>query len=191
MCASVQQREFFACLSLPSADAMPVVNTMPRLIALLLAAALTSCAGADFSPYVGAQQHWPTSTGSFVQRKYGLPIYFGPPERPYIVLGYIDSKSAGLAVWEEGTYESIKPAIKAAIQRGADAIIVLGSNTRTAGTINSSFSNWNSNTQFSGGVYGNNFSGNANTTGNAFGSSFSSQMRFAHARAIAIKFLRS
>jgi hypothetical protein len=170
---------------------MRVMNTIPRLIALSLATVLTSCATADFSPYVGAQQKWPVASGSFVQRKFDLPVYFGPPDRPYIVLGYMDTQSAPLAIWESGKDESIKPAVKEAARRGADALILLGNETSGRGTITSSSANWNSNTQLSGGVYGNNFYGNSNTTGNAFGSSFSSNIRYGHARAIAIKFLRS
>lgn len=81
---------------------MRVVN--PRLIALSIAAALTGCAVADFTPYVGAQQNWPTASGAFVRtvnsyngpgrsgtgRQYTLPVYLGLPNRPYRVLGYID-----------------------------------------------------------------------------------------------------
>jgi hypothetical protein len=37
------------------------VNIICRLIALSLTAALAGCATADFTPYVGAQQNWPTA----------------------------------------------------------------------------------------------------------------------------------
>jgi hypothetical protein len=182
----------FCSLFVAFADEILAVNMMSRLIAVLLAAAaLTSCASVDFSPYVGAQQNWPVASGSFVQRKFDLPVYFGPPDRPYIVLGYMDTQSAPLAIWESGKDESIKPAVKEAAKRGADAIILLGNETSSRGTITSSSQTWGSNTQFNGGVYGNNFYGNANTTGNAFGSSFSSNIRVGYARAIAIKFLKS
>src|SRR5438094_9949625 len=43
------------------------MNTTTRFIAFSLAAALTGCATADFTPYEGAQQKWPTSSGAFVQ----------------------------------------------------------------------------------------------------------------------------
>jgi hypothetical protein len=168
------------------------MNPIPRVVAgLLLATALAGCATADFMAYVGAQQKWPVASGSFVQRKFDLPVYFGAPDKPYIVLGYMDTQSAPLAIWETGKDESIKPAVKEAAKRGADAIILLSNETSSRGTITSSSLNWGSNTRFSGGVYGNNFYGNANTTGNAFGSSFTSNIRVGYARAIAIKFLKS
>jgi hypothetical protein len=37
-----------------------------RLVTLSIAALLTGCATADFTPYVGEQQRWPTAKGAFV-----------------------------------------------------------------------------------------------------------------------------
>jgi hypothetical protein len=58
------------------------------------AAALAGCATADFTPYVGAQQNWPTARGAIVASEYAVPAYYGYPPRPYIVLGYLDATTA-------------------------------------------------------------------------------------------------
>src|SRR5690348_5388409 len=39
---------------------------IPLLITICLAAVLTGCATADFTPYVGEQQKWPIAKGAFV-----------------------------------------------------------------------------------------------------------------------------
>jgi hypothetical protein len=51
---------------------------------------MASCATADFHQYTGTQQNWPTASGTFVSTKYDVPAYYGPPSRPYIVLGSLD-----------------------------------------------------------------------------------------------------
>jgi len=70
----------------------------------LIAAPLASYAGADFMPYTGDQQKWPTASGAFVKtinsyngpfrsgtgKQYTLPAYFGLPNKPYKVIGAID-----------------------------------------------------------------------------------------------------
>ncbi len=61
------------------------------LITLTLAAMLSGCATSDFHQYTGAQQNWPTASGAFVTTKYDVPAYYGPPDRPYIVLGSLDA----------------------------------------------------------------------------------------------------
>ena len=37
---------------------------IPLLVTVCLATALTGCATADFTPYVGEQQKWPTAGGA-------------------------------------------------------------------------------------------------------------------------------
>jgi hypothetical protein len=54
---------------------------------------LAGCAVADFSPYSGTQQNWPVSSGTFVDNKYAVPVFFGAPNRPYIVLGYLNAET--------------------------------------------------------------------------------------------------
>ena len=74
---------------------MRCVNAIiSRLLGLTVAAALTGCAVADFTPYQGAQQNWPTARGAFVSTQYAVPAYHGYPARPYIVLGYLDATTA-------------------------------------------------------------------------------------------------
>jgi hypothetical protein len=101
---------------------------------LFLALLLCGCASVEYTAYSGRQQNWPVASGSFVQRKFELPVYFGPPDRPYRVLGYMETESAPLAVWETGKSESIKPAIKEALKHGADALILLTSGTNIRGS---------------------------------------------------------
>ena len=84
------------------------MKSLPRVIAVSVAAVLSGCTTADFTPYVGEQQRWPTAKGAFVTtinsydgpgrsgtgKQYTLPVYFGPPNRPYAVLGSVDHAPA-------------------------------------------------------------------------------------------------
>jgi len=180
------------------------VNTIPRLLAVVLVAALAGCATADFTPYVGAQQNWPTAPGSFVKvvnsydgpgrsgtgKQYTLPVYFGPPNRRYTVLGSVDVDTPVGRLFEDSEQiATLKPAVRKAGQHGADAIIVVAQNVETRGYSTASVGNFSSNTSFSGN-YGNGFfAGNANTTGSSFDSSITAPNRRGKARVIAIKFL--
>src|SRR5438874_4791328 len=146
------------------------MNTTFRLIVLSLAAALSGCATADFTPYEGAQQNWPTARGAFVRtvnsyngpgrsgtgQQYTLPVYFGPPNRPYNVLGYVDVDTP-VGRLLEGSEETatLKPAVREAGQHGADAIIVVAQGVETRGYSTSTFGNLNSNTSGGGGLSGN------------------------------------
>ena len=105
----------------------------PFFFVALLAFLLCGCAGVEYTAYSGRQQNWPVASGSFVQRKFDLPVYFGPPARPYRVLGYMETESAPLAVWETGKSESIKPAVKEAIKHGANALVLLPAGQISAG----------------------------------------------------------
>ena len=171
------------------------MRTVPRLFALSLAIVLVGCATADFTPYVGAQQTWPTATGAFVRTvggadgHYVLPVYFGPPNRSYRVIGYIDAESANLAIWESGKTESLKPAVKAAKQHGADALIIVTQGVESRGSVTSSFGQSNSNTATTGNVFGGVFNANSQTTTTGFGSALTTSLRRGKVRAIAIKFL--
>src|SRR6266566_8530562 len=109
-------------------------TAMRPLCVPLLAFFLCGCANVEYTAYSGRQQNWPVASGSFVQRKFDLPVYFGPPDRPYRVLGYMEVESAPLAIWETGKSESIKPAVKEAIKHGADAVILLASGTNVRGS---------------------------------------------------------
>jgi hypothetical protein len=172
---------------------------------LIIVSALAGCATADFTPYVGAQQNWPTAPGTFVTmvhsyngpgrsgtgRQYTLPVYFVPPNRSYTVLGSVDV-DAPVGRLFEGSEQitTLKPAVRVAGQHGADAIIVVAQNVETRGYSTASVGNFSSNTSISGVNYGNGFfAGNANTTGSSFNSSITAPIRRGKARVIAIKFI--
>ena len=162
---------------------------MRPLYFALLAFSLFGCANVEYTAYSGRQQNWPVASGSFVQRKFDLSVYFGPPDRPYRVLGYMEVESAPLAVWESGKNGSIKPTVKEAAKHGADAVILLTSGANVVGASTFNSANWVYNTTASGGVYGNNFRANSNTSGSAWGTSTTVPVRRGYATAIAITFL--
>jgi hypothetical protein len=64
----------------------------------LVALLLCGCANVEYTAYSGRQQNWPVASGSFVQRKFDLPVYFGAPDRPYQVLGYMEVESGPLSL---------------------------------------------------------------------------------------------
>ena len=136
----------------------------------LVALFLSGCALADFEPYSGQQQKWPTSPGTFVNNTYVVPIYFGYPPRAYNVIGYLDTTTAPIR--HRGV---VAFAARRAKELGADAIIVLSHGTEYAGTISSGSA------FTSGQFYGNGF--NATTTGTGF----SAPLVFGKASVILIK----
>ena len=165
-----------------------ILTGVRSLSVALFTSLFWGCADVEYTAYSGGQQNWPVASGSFVQRKFDLPVYFGPPDRPYRVLGYMETESAPLAIWETGKSESIKPAVKEAIKHGADALVLLTSGTNISGSITSSYGQWGSNTTTTGRVYGNYFNAESRTTGSGFGSSMTTPIRKGYARVIAIKF---
>ena len=179
------------------------MKVSPLMIGLLVAVVLTGCATADFTPYVGEQQHWPTAKGAFVTtinsydgpgrsgtgQQYTLPVYFGPPNRPYIVLGSVDVDTPVGRLFEGSEQTTtLKPAVRVAGQHGANAIIVITQGAETTGYTTTSFAQGQSNTNFSASAYGNSIYGHANTNTNAWGSSFTMPNRTGKARVLAIKF---
>src|SRR5215469_3889432 len=66
----------------------------PSRLLVLTALILSGCAIADFTPYSGRQQNWPTVPGAFVKTDYAVPAYTGYPNRPYNVIGYLDATTA-------------------------------------------------------------------------------------------------
>src|SRR5437879_11543422 len=122
-------------------------------------ALLAGCAMADFTPYRGAQQNWPVAAGAFVDNKYAVPVFFGPPNRPYDVLGYLNAETAPV--------RSRRGAVIAFMARraqevGGNGLIVLGTNREYVGAVSSS--------SVTGNVYGGGFSGTGfGTTTTLFG----------------------
>jgi hypothetical protein len=148
------------------------------LVTLALAAMLSGCATADFHQYTGAQQNWPTASGAFVSTKYDVPAYYGPPDRPYIVLGSLDATTVRGIGQNESS--AVQDAARVAKRMGANAVIVLGSGREQVGT--SSFGTVSTHSSETGAfygaalgnsVYGHTYGSGSSTT-NMFGSSFGS-----------------
>src|SRR5437899_9783942 len=115
-------------------------------LCLSASALLAGCAVADFTAYRGAQQNWPVATGAFVDNKYAVPVFYGPPNRPYDVLGYLNAETAPV--------RSRRGAVVAFMARraqelGGNGLIVLGTNREYIGSVSS--------TSVTGNVYGQGF----------------------------------
>src|SRR5262249_37854758 len=145
---------------------------------LALTITMVSCASQDFHQYTGVQQDWPTASGTFVSTKYDVPAYYGPPNRPYIVLGSLDATTErGIG---QDAESAVQDAARVAKRMGADAIVVIGSGREQVGT--SSFGTAATTGSYTGGVYGTATGnsvyrrtyGSGSSTTNVFGSSFGS-----------------
>jgi hypothetical protein len=106
---------------------LAALNPRTKTILILVAAGvLTSCTTSNFTPYEGAQ-NWPVSQGALVDRKYAVPVYYGPPPQPYTVMG-------SLEVGNTTAGTEVGAAANKAKQLGADAIIVMRHGTSQVGT---------------------------------------------------------
>ena len=161
------------CASLAKKDHR---TAMTCLFVALFALLVCSCANVEYTAYSGRQQDWPVASGSFVQRKYDVPLYLGPPHRPYRVVGSIEVQ-APIGIFETGYSETLRPAAREAARHGADAIVVLERGTNVTGEISTSSAFANAR------VVGN------TASGSAFGVGTTAATRQAHARVLAIKFL--
>jgi hypothetical protein len=99
---------------------------MKTILILIAAGLLTSCTTSNFTPYEGAQ-NWPLSQGALVDRKYAVPVYYGPPPQPYTVMGSLEIGNA-----TAGT--EVGAAAIQAKKLGADAIVVLKHGSSQIGT---------------------------------------------------------
>lgn len=167
-----------------------VKRKLSKLFALSFVTTLASCASQDFHQYTGVQQNWPTASGTFISTKYDVPAYYGPPNRPYIVLGSLDATTVrGIG---QDSESAVQDAARVAKRMGADAIIVIGSGREEVGR--GSFATASTNSSSAGGFYGtavgNSVSGrtygSGSSTTNIFGSSFGSYQ--GKASALVIKF---
>src|SRR5437870_3021800 len=84
------------------------------------ALALSGCATAEFHPYQGAQQQWPTAPGALVDNRYTIPAYYGYPPHPYVVIGSVASHTLRL-----NRFAVLSYAANRAKAIGADAIIAV------------------------------------------------------------------
>jgi hypothetical protein len=92
-----------------------VAKAVHIIIAMTLGVLAQGCA--DFMPYSGQKQNWPTQPGAFVNTRFAVPIYVdGYPSRPYNVIG---------TIYLNDTIVAISYAANRAKQLGADAVIAL------------------------------------------------------------------
>jgi hypothetical protein len=168
------------------------VNTIPRLLMLLLATTiLCGCASTDYQPLESSAPI--TGQGIAGTRKVvdGVDIWtFGAPPRKYRVLGVInDTRGAG-PVPMAGYYSGIAAKVK---QYGGNAAIEVSSRSQYLGT--ASFAN--ATTTTSGGYSGTgynygNFStvnGTVNSTSNTFASGTSVPLFKHHGTFLVVKYL--
>jgi hypothetical protein len=110
----------------------PKPTQMKKLLLLSLSVALLiGCTTTNFTPYEGAQ-NWAISQGALVDRRYAVPVYYGPPPRQYTVLGMLELGNATAGTEVGGAASKAKA-------MGADAIIVLSHGTRQTGTITNAY----------------------------------------------------
>jgi len=107
------------------------IKHMKTFLILITAGLLASCTTSNFTPYEGAQ-NWPVSQGALVDRKYAVPVYYGPPPQPYIVMGLLQLGNA-----TAGT--EVGAAANKAKEMGADAIILISHGTSQTGTITNAY----------------------------------------------------
>jgi hypothetical protein len=93
-----------------------------------LALSFNGCAIGHYHAYVGTQKKWPTSAGSFADTVEGVPIFYNFPPRPYIVLGYLEAKTAPIRRHTRFSF-----AARRAKELGADAIIALNKDGENKG----------------------------------------------------------
>ena len=86
-----------------------------------------------YTAYVGQQQDWPFATGVIVQRRFALPVYQGPPDRPYRILGWVQVENARGALWRKSG--GVDFAVKEAAKHGADAVILLENRANNSETL--------------------------------------------------------
>jgi uncharacterized protein YbjQ (UPF0145 family) len=145
-CASEQERT-------TTMKTMRKTTTIAVLALCLLACGLLAgCATADFTPYSGAQQNWPVATGGFVDTKYAVPVFYGTPNRPYNVIGYLKA--------ETDAYRNTRDQVigfmaRRARELGGNGLILVGTSSHYMGSVTSVYGN----------VYGSGFSATGTSIG--------------------------
>ena len=109
------------------------------LKALMLSSVVSLWAGCwaagDCHAYGGEQKKWPISIGSYADTVDGILVFYTFPPRPYIVLGYLEAKTAPVRRHTRFSF-----AARRAKDLGSDAIIGLnkdGQNKELAETFGS------------------------------------------------------
>lgn len=112
----------------PRGDWIPPL-LVPGVTAMLIA----GCAWAEFKPYQGVQRAWPTASGSFMKQGTVIPVYYGYPPKPYVVLGIIETTTAPIR-----RKQAVSFAARRGQEMGADALLVLEEGKEYVGTIGQS-----------------------------------------------------
>jgi hypothetical protein len=115
-----------------------ILRSAIMLATLCLALALSGCATATYAPVAG-QPPGKTGTRAVVNSCLRLPLYSGPPKRPYVVIGIIHAASGA------NSMEAARAAVREANEHGADALVLLEEYVRRAGirTTGTSYGLWN------------------------------------------------
>lgn len=109
------------------------------LAALCVLFALNGCATATYAPVVGKMKPGTLGTRAVVNSCLALPLYSGPPDRPYVVTGIIHAASGS------NTMQAARAAVREAAQNGADALVLLNEYVQRGGmtTTGTMFGLWN------------------------------------------------
>ena len=86
------------------------------------------CATATFTAIEGKLRPGALGKNAMVNTDWGMPIYSGPPTRPYVVIGLIRAKGG-----EGGIKGLTRAAIRQAEINGADGLIVVNAARRLVG----------------------------------------------------------
>ncbi len=113
-------------------DSSAILQAMKSHLCLLACALLAGCAMADFTPYRGAQQNWPVAAGAFVDNKYAVPVFFGPPNRPYDVIGYLTAETAPVRSQRSAVISFMA---RRAQEVGGNGLMVLGTGSEYVGSV--------------------------------------------------------
>jgi hypothetical protein len=89
------------------------------LSALCASAFASGNLGTEYRAWTEPQRPWATEPGARVDSTYSLPVYYGMPERPYIVLGrvFVFCHESGV-----DPAQAVRSAVSAARAHHADAI---------------------------------------------------------------------
>jgi hypothetical protein len=148
---------------------LTAIRRLKTLLGCILALALCSCASTEFMPYSGTQQKWPTAPGAIVSTKLAVPVYHGLPPRPYTMLGELATSQGQRWAWSDVQSDAMETIAEEAKNRGADAIVVLSSDSAVTASVTT---------------------GSAYVVGNtAFANAITQRVHTGYVRVAAIKFL--
>lgn len=108
-----------------------------RLLAAACVLVLGGCATATFTPLEGKPKPGALGKNAKVNTDWDLPIYSGPPSRPYVVIGMIEADAG-----EGGIDGLTRAAIREAEANGADGLIVVSADRQVTGVMTTGFGGW-------------------------------------------------